>query len=207
MQKLSRRLFLPLLGFVAPAGPQNAAPQDQTGHYWDQVYAAKKPIFSLKPTALLVDAVSGRRPGTALDIGMGQGRNAIFLAQRGWDVAGFDPSPEGVRQAQEQAQKLGIRLRAIVAKEEGFDLFSSRWDLIVMTYVRRLRAGDAERLSRALRPGGMFVYENNNVGAQNELLRSFLGFRIVRFEDVDTESDWHPTRKQRVERLIAENSR
>jgi hypothetical protein len=94
-----------------------------------------------------------------------------------------------------------------LAREEDFDLSASRWDLIVMAYVRRLRAGDADHFSRALRPGGLFVYENNNVGAQNESLRLFLDFRILRFEDVDVESDWHPRPKQRVERLIAEKSR
>jgi tellurite methyltransferase len=41
---------------------------------------------------------------------MGQGRNAIFLAQQGWDVTGFDPSPVGVRQAQATAHKLKLHL-------------------------------------------------------------------------------------------------
>jgi len=73
-----------------------------------------------------------------------------------------------------------------------------------MTYVRRLRAGDAANFARALRPHGIIVYENNNVGAQNEVLRDFLAWRILQFEDLDTSSDWHPERTQRVERLIAE---
>lgn len=135
---------------------------------------------------------------------MGQGRNAIFLARQGWDVTGFDISAEGIRQAQAQAQKLGVRLRALVAREEDFDLGSSQWDLILMTYVRRLITGDAERFSRSLKLQGIFVYENNNVGDRNELLRQFVSFRILRFEDVDTYSDWHPEKKQRVERLIAQ---
>ncbi|MBV8820331.1 MAG: methyltransferase domain-containing protein [Acidobacteriaceae bacterium] len=183
----------------------NAWSQSPPKNYWDQVYSGT-PIFSLKPTALVMTAVVGRRPGKALDIGMGQGRNAIFLAQNGWDVTGFDPSQEGVRQAKEQAARLGLPLRAIVAAEEDFDLLSSHWDLIVMTYVRKLRTGDAERFSAALNPKGLFVYENNNVGGLNESLREFLKFRILRFEDVDAESDWHPQRKQRVERLIAQKA-
>ena len=56
-----------------------------------------------RPTALLVSATKGRRPGKALDIGMGQGRNSIFLAQQGWKVTGFDPSDEGIHQAEERA--------------------------------------------------------------------------------------------------------
>jgi 2-polyprenyl-3-methyl-5-hydroxy-6-metoxy-1,4-benzoquinol methylase len=58
-------------------------------------------VFSRKPNAFLVEMLRHRRPGTALDVGMGQGRNSIFLAQQGWEVTGFDPSDEGVRQAPE----------------------------------------------------------------------------------------------------------
>jgi 2-polyprenyl-3-methyl-5-hydroxy-6-metoxy-1,4-benzoquinol methylase len=203
MPDCTRRLFLAMS--VASRGiSQKRPPEDDTQSYWNKVYSADRPIFLQQPTALLVDAVKDRRPGKALDIGMGQGRNAIFLARQGWDVTGFDPSDEGVRQAQAQARKLGIRMRALVAREEAFDLGTAQWDLMVMTYVRRLRTGDAARFSAALKPQGILVYENNNVGERNTLLRDFLAFRILRFEDVDTNSDWHPERRQRVERLVAQ---
>ncbi|SPE32257.1 putative Methyltransferase type 12 [Acidobacteriia bacterium SbA2] len=178
--------------------------QQDDSNFWNKVYSTGQAIFVHHPTQLLVDAVKGRRPGTALDIGMGQGRNSIFLAQQGWEVTGFDPSEEGVRQARERAAKLGLHLRALVVGEEDFDLGAAQWDLIVMTYVRRIRPGDADRFARALRPNGLIVYENNNVGNQNELLKYFLAWRILHFEDVDTSSDWHPERTSRVERLVAE---
>ena len=196
------RLFLAAFG--ATSSLSQVAQKDDAADYWDKVYTADKPIFLRQPTELLVDAVRNCKPGKALDIGMGQGRNAIFLARQGWDVTAFDPSEEGVKQAQAQARTSGVHIGALVAREEEFDLGVLQWDLIVMTYVRRLRTGDAERFSRSLRPQGIFVYENNNVGERNELLREFLSFRILRFEDVDTHSDWHPEKKQRVERLIAQ---
>jgi SAM-dependent methyltransferase len=205
MPACTRRVFLAMS--VASLGiSQKRSTEDDTKSYWNKVYSADQPIFLQQPTALLVDAVKDRRPGKALDIGMGQGRNAIFLARQGWDVTGFDPSDEGARQAQAQARKIGVRMHALVAREEGFDLGTARWDLIAMTYVRRLRTGDAARFALALKPRGIFVYENNNVGEQNELLRDFLAFRILRFEDVDTNSDWHPERRQRVERLVAQKT-
>jgi SAM-dependent methyltransferase len=46
---------------------------------------------------LVVSAIDGRKPGKALDFGMGQGRNAVFLALQGWDVTGFDLADEAVR--------------------------------------------------------------------------------------------------------------
>ena len=73
---------------------------------WNRVYSSSQPIFNNSPNALLVDAVRGRRPGTALDLGMGQGRNALFLAQQGWTVTGVDISDVALSQARLQAEKL-----------------------------------------------------------------------------------------------------
>ena len=73
-----------------------------------------------------------------------------------------------------------------------------------MTYVRRLHREDADHFWSALKPNGTFVYENNNVGEGNDLLREFLSFRIIRFEDIEANTDWHPERKQQIERLIAQ---
>jgi len=189
-----------LSGFLTRG--QEARPSSE--RYWDSVYSQNRSIFSLQPTELLRFAIKERPLGKALDIGMGQGRNSIFLAQQGWDVTGFDPSAEGVRQAQAEARRLKLHLNASVAREEDFDLGREKWDLIVITYVRRLNSGDAAHFQEALKPSGVLVYENNNVGEMNELLRAFLGFRILRFEDVETHADWHPEKKQRVERLVCE---
>ena len=202
---LSRRSFLAALG-VWRVWCQTRPQKDDATSYWDKVYASGTPIFSPQPTELLVTAVKDRTPGKALDIGMGQGRNAIFLARQGWNVTGFDPSGEGVSRAQAEARKSGVTLHASIAREEQFDLGTAQWDLIVMTYVRRLHKSDAERFWSALTPNGIFVYENNNVEGRNEMLRDFLAFRILRFEDIDGHSDWHSEKKQRVERLIAEKS-
>lgn len=170
---------------------------------WNKVYGGPDPIFIQTPNALLASAVADRKAGQALDFGMGQGRNAVFLALQGWDVTGFDPSDEGVRRARASAAKAGVKMRAVVASDDQFDLGVARWDLIVMTYVRSLTTRDAERIRRALAPGGIFVYENGS-DRHNELLRLFLPFRILRFEDVDAVPDWNPGEKIRLERLVAE---
>ena len=199
-----RKCILPVAVMLFAFLDQAQEAKKSSEPYWDSVYSQKRTIFSEHPTELLKYAVKDRPPGRALDIGMGQGRNAIFLAQQGWDVTGFDPSVEGVRQAQATAQHLKVQLNASVAREENFDLGREKWDLIVITYVRRLNSGDATRFQQALKPTGILVYENNNVGELNELLRGFLGFRILRFEDVDAHADWHPEKRQRVERLLCE---
>src|SRR5262249_48015058 len=60
------------------------SPRDD-GVYYDQVYASP-PKFLTAPNKLLVEAVNNRKPGRALDVAMGQGRNSLYLARLGWDV-------------------------------------------------------------------------------------------------------------------------
>jgi 2-polyprenyl-3-methyl-5-hydroxy-6-metoxy-1,4-benzoquinol methylase len=75
------------------------------------------------PRAALAPRRVASRPGTALDVAMGQGRNAVYLAQQGWRVTGFDVADEGAKIARAAAQRLGVTLEAVVASNEQFD-----WD-------------------------------------------------------------------------------
>ncbi|HEY6332024.1 MAG TPA: class I SAM-dependent methyltransferase [Blastocatellia bacterium] len=170
---------------------------------WNKVFGGNDPIFLPTPTEFLVHAIQGRRPGKALDFGMGQGRNSVFLALSGWEVTGFDPSDVGIGIAQENARKAGVKINTVVATDDQFDFGKNQWDLIVVTYVRQLSQADAAKLWSALKPGGIVVYENGE-SYRNSLLRAFLQYRIVRFEVVETNGDWNPSRKGMVERLIAE---
>ncbi len=86
---------------------------------WNKVYGGSDPIFVRTPNALLAAAMQDRKPGAALDIGMGQGRNAVFLAMQGWDVTGFDPSDEAVRRHRpappRPASRFGHRWRLTIS--------------------------------------------------------------------------------------------
>lgn len=169
---------------------------------WDKVFAGKDPIFLQTPSSVVRSAIEGRAPGKALDIGMGQGRNSVYLAAQGWDVTGFDPSTEGVGIARTNAEKAGVKMRALVARDDEFDYGAEQWDLIVMTYVRDLAQADAERYWKALKPGGIVVYENS-ADEHNAVLGAFLRYQILRFEDVLTTPEWNPERPVRIQRLIA----
>ena len=106
-----------------------------TAYRWDKVFANTTSSVSRKPNRWLVDAVKDRRPGRALDIGMGAGRNSIYLAEQGWHVCtGSTLLHKPCRQAKAAAQKLGVRFNAIVDEEEKFDYGASQWDLIVDCY-------------------------------------------------------------------------
>jgi 2-polyprenyl-3-methyl-5-hydroxy-6-metoxy-1,4-benzoquinol methylase len=102
---------------------------------WNRILTAPKPAFNTSPNAFLVAMTAGVKPGRSLDVGMGQGRNTIYLAQQGWDSVGFDPADRAVAAAQERAKSLGVKITATVARDADFDWGESQWDLIVLSYV------------------------------------------------------------------------
>jgi len=174
------------------------------------------PGFNTKPNALLVSAVKGRKPGRALDVGMGQGRNAVFLAVEGWDVTGFDISDEGLKIARKDAERVGAKINAVLQSREEFDFGAAQWDLIVITYetIPLETPSYVKRLKDSLRPGGLIVIESfaSDSGSFNrrsvdidpgQLRRAFDGFRILRFEDTVAMPDW-AKENARLVRFIAE---
>lgn len=97
--------------------------------------------------------VKGRTAGTALDVGMGQGRNALYLAQQGWTVTGFDPAEKAVAVAQAQAKALGVTLETRIEGDETFDFGQNRWDLVVLSYVSLRDL--VPKIVASLKPGGL----------------------------------------------------
>ncbi|HTM23636.1 MAG TPA: class I SAM-dependent methyltransferase [Vicinamibacterales bacterium] len=181
---------------------------------WNRILTSSAPAFNTKPNAFLVDMTRDRAPGRALDVGMGQGRNALYLAQQGWTVTGFDPADKAVAAAQEEAKRLGVPLTALVMRDDQFDFGRNQWDLIVLSYVgvRDL----APRLYDALKPGGIVVVEafhrdatkSASIGGAvvfdtNELLKLFERFRVLHYEDVEGPGDFGRQRTRLV-RLCAQ---
>jgi SAM-dependent methyltransferase len=180
---------------------------------WNRILTAPTPAFNTSPNAFLVAATRDLKPGRSLDVGMGQGRNTIYLAQQGWDSVGFDPADRAVAAPQEEARKLGVKITSQVARAEDFDWGDARWDLIVLSYVgAREYAAD---VFRALRPGGMVVVEGFHRDAtktrpigggvvfdSNELLQLFAPLRVVRYEDTNAVGDFGQF-ETRVVRLAA----
>src|SRR5688572_30644389 len=97
--------------------------------------------FKKTVNEFLVAAVKGRRPGTALDIATGQGRNALYLAQQKWRVTGVDISDEGLRLAKEAATAQKLKLDLVQQDIEKYDLGTGKWDLVTLIY-----AGDDPKL-------------------------------------------------------------
>ena len=66
---------------------------------WDRRYVGSDLLWSVEPNRFLVAEVSGMEPGRALDVGTGEGRNAVWLAEQGWSVTGVDFSSVGLDKA------------------------------------------------------------------------------------------------------------
>jgi len=175
---------------------------------YDPIFA-KAPKFDTTPNHLLIEAVRDRTPGTALDVAMGQGRNAVYLAQQGWSVTGFDVSKAGLDEARKQAASAGVTINMIQASDVEFDFGANRWELIAIIYPVEKRT--VYRVRRALKPGGIVVIECGHKESgkapylyeSNELPSIFEGFRILKYEEPVAMHDW-ARREMRLVRLIAQ---
>ena len=128
---------------------------------WDARYAARGPGALEEPSAPLRHAVSGVRPGRALDLACGAGRHAVWLAARGWRVDGVDGSDTAVRLLLANATRggCGERVAGHVADLEAdppaFTIAPAAYDLIVDCYFLHRPLFAAIR--QGVRPGGLFV--------------------------------------------------
>jgi SAM-dependent methyltransferase len=150
-----------------------------------------------EPARFLSQHVGLLAPGRALDVAVGGGRNAIFLARHGWDVLGVDRSPEALAQAREwaAAEQLALRLEQRDLESDR-DLGAESYDLIVVTnYLQRDLFAS---LQAALKPGGTLLYETFTVEhsryrpmrdefllGPNELLRAFSDLHIIVYRELD----------------------
>lgn len=143
---------------------------ERTRQRWNYLLTdsvARARMLNEAPNALLVETVKGLKPGTALDADMGEGRNAIYLAQQGWQVTGVDIADKALAYAQKRAQKLGVKLTTIEQNMATYDWGTNKWDLIVLSY-----AGGrdyAPQIAKALKPGGRVVIEAFHMDATQRL--------------------------------------
>lgn len=200
---------------VAPAPVVAAEPEahhEGGGHDWNDTYR-EGTGFNQKPNALLASVVKSRPAGTALDVGMGQGRNAVFMATQGWAVTGVDTADEGIRIAKEHAAAAKVPLNAIVGDADAFEMGTATYDLIALMYVGGAELSD--RIKTALKPGGVVVVEyfHKDMEAQfhhpmgafgtGELEGLFSGYKVLRSEVVEDMADFGE-KKAKLVRFVAQ---
>jgi len=201
-EEVGRRMDLVVKLFAErPEGPEA---------FYDRAYARPAtgdPVtdgFASVPSAFLMEAVKGLVPGQALDVGTGQGRNAVWLASQGWQVTGIDVSGVGLTAAQAGAAKAGLAIRTVKSAYADYDFGTAKWDLLAMIFAWAPIAEPSfrDKVVRSLRPGGLIVFEHFVQDAEHprapmvralspgELRVLFPHFEILFYEEKEGIGDW-----------------
>jgi SAM-dependent methyltransferase len=106
-----------------------------SGH-WDKRYAEKGFVWTSQPNRFLVAEAERLAPGRALDVACGEGRNAVWLAEGGWQVTGVDFSAVGLEKTRALARSRGVSVRCVAADLRQFTPEPSAYDLVLVFYLQ-----------------------------------------------------------------------
>ncbi len=167
---------------------------------WDQRYSRPTFIFGKSPAEFLAENYQYiPYEGTVLDMGMGEGRNAVFLAQKGYKVTGVDISSVAVKKSYLLAQEFGVKIKGVVSSLKNYKIPPESFDAIVCFYF--VDRSLIENIKTWLKPGGILIYEaytarererttkkidqedEKSYLKEQELLKMFPGMRVLKFEE------------------------
>ena len=118
---------------------------------WDARYAQKELVWTAQPNRLFAVEVAALEAGRALDLACGEGRNAVWLAEQGWDVTGVDFSEVALGKAAELARARGVEVEWVAADVLELEPAPAAFDLVVALYLQLPHDELAEALRRAAR--------------------------------------------------------
>lgn len=166
---------------------------------WDQRYSKQNFVYGKLPSKFLAENYSYIKTGSSvLDMGMGEGRNAVFLAQKGYKVTGVDISSIAVRKANLLAKEYDVRIRTITASLESYSIPDESLDAIICFYY--VDRALITKMVKWLKPGGVIFYEaytteqkkldkkyakeaDSSFVQKQELLKLFPGMQVLKFEE------------------------
>lgn len=171
--------------------------------YWDKYYQ-EAPFKSGKaPLKFLVDMFPRLQKGKVLDVGMGEGANAVYLAQKGNVVKGVDVSSVAVDRANQLAKDTGVTLEAKATDLDLFLMGLMEYDTIIMTYFKPSVSRYYSELVRALKQGGTILVHSYTIEEMkeplaaedfrnfyfhsNELLKGLQGLQILFYSESEIE--------------------
>jgi SAM-dependent methyltransferase len=177
--------------------------KEDAERYWDERYQRKEATAERGPASFLVEHrhLLPRR-GRALEVAMGTGRNALYLASLGYEMTGIDVSGVAVKRCRQEAARRGLHVEAVQADLESFELPQAAYDVVINLYY--LQRDLAPQLEGALRPGGVLVFESFTTeqrqfdwGPQNdefllrpgELREMFPGLEVLAYREGLVEGD------------------
>ena len=127
---------------------------------WDRRYAGRELVWTAKPNGFLVAEVSELPRGRALDLACGEGRNAVWLAARGWEVTAVDFSERGLEKARRLAAERGVEVTWVASDLLGYRPEPQAYVLVILFYLQ-VPAAELRPIVRAaaesVAPGGTFL--------------------------------------------------
>jgi SAM-dependent methyltransferase len=131
-----------------------------TSQQWDERYSGDELVWTSTPNQFLVAEVVGLRPGRAVDLACGEGRNSIWLAEQGWEVTGVDFSPVGLTKARKFADLWGLSVTWVQTAMEDWTPPHDGFDLVAMLYLQLPQPARSAALgtaAAAVAPGGTLL--------------------------------------------------
>ena len=176
---------------------------------WDERFSKADPIYGEKPNAYLAEKAAQWKPGCSVLIpGDGYGRNGIWLARQGFQVRTVDISPVGVERARSAARDAGVSISIEEGNLATWDWPMGEFDAAAAIFVHLppdIRAGAHSNMIRALKPGGLLIFEAftpgqlrfTSGGPKEEALlytaemlrRDFAGAEALELEEKEIELD------------------
>lgn len=169
-----------------------------TKSQWDQRYSKRTYVYGKLPAKFLAENFDYLANATTiLDMGMGEGRNAVFLAQKGHQVTGIDISSVAIKKARQLAKENGVRINTVVGTLNKYAIAKESFDAIICFYYvdREL----VDKIYSWLKPGGILIYEAHTVSEferlvnkketkesylkSQELLSMFSKMKVLKYEE------------------------
>ena len=164
-----------------------AAHQPHSAEDWDERYSGER-IWSGHPNGALVAEVVELSPGRVLDVGCGEGADAVWLALQGWRVTALDISAKAVERTEALAADAGVQVEGVAAGLLDASLSDASYDLVSAMYPALLRTPTAEaeqRLLSLVAPGGtLLVVHHADVDREHALDQGYDPDDYVSPEDV-----------------------
>ena len=127
---------------------------------WNARYAGSKLLWTAEPNRLFASEVEGLEPGRALDLACGEGRNAVWLAERGWRTTAVDFSDVALAKAGQLAASRGVEVEWVLADVLEYEPVRGSFDLVAVLYLQ-LQQDELAHVLRlaagALAPGGTLI--------------------------------------------------
>lgn len=129
---------------------------------WDERYSGETYAYGTEPNDFLVEKFDNLPPGRVLCLAEGEGRNAVWLAGRGYDVSAVDASSAGLKKARRLADTHSVKIKTVHADLADYVIEPQYWDVIVSIFCHLppgLRRDLHRRCVEGLRPGGVVLLE------------------------------------------------